>query len=63
MNKFAELRLFGRALHDSVKNTQDSIAVKSEYVRQCANKGYVVHPECDWERVMSYMHLFERGRI
>lgn len=55
MAKFAELRLFGRALHDSVKNTQDSIAVKSEYVRHCANKGYVVHPECDWERVMSYI--------
>lgn len=55
MANFAELRLFGRALHDSVKNTQDSIAVKSEYVRHCANKGYVVHPECDWTRVMSYI--------
>ena len=51
MANFAELRLFGRAL----RNTNDSNTVDSVLIRNCASKGYVMHPECDPERVKSFM--------
>ena len=52
MAKFAELRLFGRAL----RNTNDSNTVNSVLVRNCAKRGYVMHPDCDAIRVMTYMN-------
>ena len=52
MAKFAELRLFGRAL----RNTNDSNTVNSVLIRNCATKGYVMHPDCDAIRVMTYMN-------
>jgi hypothetical protein len=51
MANFAELRLFGRAL----KNTNDSNTVDSVLIRTCASKGYVMHPDCNAERVKSFM--------
>ena len=51
MAKFAELRLFGRAL----RNTNDSNTVDSVLIRTCASKGYVMHPDCNAERVKSFM--------
>jgi hypothetical protein len=51
MANFAELRLFGKAL----RNTNPSNAVDSVLIRTCASKGYVMHPDCDPERVKSFM--------
>ena len=51
MAKFAELRLFGRAL----ENTWQEMAVDSAFVKNCASKGYVMHPDCRIDRVMSYI--------
>lgn len=51
MAKFAELRLFGRAL----RNTNFSGTVDSVLIRNCASRGYTMHPDCDGQRVMSYM--------
>jgi len=51
MANFAELRLFGRAL----RNTNSSNTVNSVLIRACAKRGYVMHPDCDDARVMSYM--------
>jgi hypothetical protein len=51
MAKFAELRLFGRAL----RNTNASNTVDSVLIRNCATRGYAMHPDCDGQRVMSYM--------
>lgn len=51
MANFAELRLFGRAL----RNTNSSNTVNSVLVRACATKGYVMHPDCNVDRVMSYI--------
>jgi len=51
MAKFAELRLFGRAL----RNTNASNTVDSVLIRACAKRGYVMHPDCDGRRVMSYV--------
>jgi len=52
MAKFAELRLFGRAL----RNTNDSNTVNSVLIRNCAQRGYIMHPDCDAIRVMTYMN-------
>lgn len=52
MANFAELRLFGRAL----RNTNDSNTVNSVLIRNCAQRGYVMHPDCDAIRVMTYMN-------
>ena len=52
MAKFAELRLFGRAL----RNTNDSNTVNSVLIRNCATRGYVMHPDCDAIRVMTYIN-------
>ena len=51
MAKFAELRLFGRAL----RNTNASDTVDSVLIRACAKRGYTMHPDCDGQRVMSYV--------
>ena len=52
MAKFAELRLFGRAL----RNTNDYNTVNSVLIRNCAQRGYIMHPDCDPIRVMTYMN-------
>ena len=51
MAKFAELRLFGRAL----RNTNSSNTVNVVLIRACVKRGYTMHPDCDDARVMSYM--------
>ena len=51
MAKFAELRLFGRAL----RNTNYSNTVNSVLVRTCALKGYVMRHDCNPERILAYM--------
>ena len=51
MAKFAELRLFGRAL----ENTWEESTVNSVFIKDCAAKGYIMHPDCQIQRVMSYI--------
>jgi hypothetical protein len=52
MAKFAELRLFGQAL----RKTNASNTVDSVLVRECATKGYVIHPDCNAERIKSWIY-------
>lgn len=53
MANFAELRLFGRALRNT--NQSNNRTINSGFIQDCACKGYVIHPDCNADRVMSYI--------